>query len=105
MKIKLFIIIISCCIYSKVNAQDPVLQYFFGSRNVESWFFRFYETTYTGVIHREQWPDLDLKIDTDYAFFNTWNEKMNSGYGISVLNQRENVTNYNFTQTAIMPML
>jgi hypothetical protein len=23
---------------------------------------------------------------------------MNSGYGISVLNQRENVTNYNFTQ-------
>jgi hypothetical protein len=29
---------------------------------------------------------------------------MNSGYGISVLNQRENVTNYNFTQiNAIMP--
>jgi hypothetical protein len=27
-KIKLFIIIISCCIYSIINTQDPVLKYF-----------------------------------------------------------------------------
>lgn len=99
MKIKLFIIIVSCCIYSNVNAQDPVFtQYFLVPETLNPGFSGFMETTYTGVIHREQWPDLDLKIDTDYAFFNTWNEKMNSGYGISVLNQRENVTNYNFTQ-------
>lgn len=56
------------------------------------------ETTYAGIIHREQWPDLDLKIDTDYAFVNTWSESANSGFGISVLNQRENATNYNFAQ-------
>jgi hypothetical protein len=27
--------------------------------------------TYAGILHREQWPDLDLKVDTDYAL-NTW---------------------------------
>jgi hypothetical protein len=30
--------------------------------------FTFMETTYAGILHREQWPDLDLKVDTDYAF-------------------------------------
>jgi hypothetical protein len=30
-----------------------------------------------------------FKIDTDYAFFNTWNRRMNSGYGISVLSKRK----------------
>lgn len=99
MKIKLFFIIISCCIYSKVNAQDPVFtQYFLVPETLNPGFSGFMETTYAGIIHREQWPDLDLKIDTDYVFVNTWNENMNSGYGISILNQRENATNYNFTQ-------
>jgi type IX secretion system PorP/SprF family membrane protein len=99
MRIKLFIIIISCCFYSKLRAQDPVFsQYFLIPETLNPGFSGFMETTYTGIIHREQWPDLDLKIDTDYAFVNTWNENMNSGYGISVLNQRENATNYNFTQ-------
>jgi hypothetical protein len=31
-------------------------------------FTGFMETTYAGILHREQWPDLDLKVDTDYAF-------------------------------------
>jgi type IX secretion system PorP/SprF family membrane protein len=88
-----------CCFYSKLRAQDPVFtQYFLIPETLNPGFSGFMETTYTGVIHREQWPDLDLKIDTDYAFVNTWSESMNSGFGMSVLNQRENVTNYNFTQ-------
>jgi hypothetical protein len=29
------------------------------------------KTTHAGILHREQWPDLDLKVDTDYAFLNT----------------------------------
>ncbi|WP_291099890.1 MULTISPECIES: PorP/SprF family type IX secretion system membrane protein [unclassified Flavobacterium] len=99
MRFKLFIIIIMCCFYSKLRAQDPVFtQYFLIPETLNPGFSGFMETTYTGVIHREQWPDLDLKIDTDYAFVNTWSESMNSGFGMSVLNQRENVTNYNFTQ-------
>jgi type IX secretion system PorP/SprF family membrane protein len=99
MRFKLFIIIITCCFYSKLRAQDPIFtQYFLIPETLNPGFSGFMETTYTGIIHREQWPDLNLKIDTDYAFVNTWNESMNSGFGISVLNQRENITNYNFTQ-------
>lgn len=99
MRIKLFFIIIFCCFYSKIRAQDPVFtQYFLIPETLNPGFSGFMETTYTGVIHREQWPDLDLKIDTDYAFVNTWSESMNSGFGVSVLNQRENITNYNYTQ-------
>ena len=99
MKIKLLFIIISFCIYSKAKAQDPVFtQYFLVPETLNPGFSGFMETTYTGIIHREQLPDLDLKIDTDYAFLNTWNENISSGYGISVLNQRENASKYNFTQ-------
>lgn len=99
MKIKLFTIIFTCFFYSNVKAQDPVFtQYFLVPETLNPGFSGFMETTYTGIIHREQWPDLDLKIDTDYAFVNTWSESMNSGIGLSILNQRENVTNYNFTQ-------
>jgi type IX secretion system PorP/SprF family membrane protein len=99
MKIKLFIIIFSCFFYSNVKAQDPIFtQYFLVPETLNPGFSGFMETTYTGIIHREQWPDLDLKIDTDYAFINTWSESMNSGIGLSILNQRENLTNYNFTQ-------
>ena len=99
MRFKLFITIIACCIYSKTRAQDPIFtQYFLIPESLNPGFSGFMETTYTGIMHREQWPDLDLKIDTDYAFVNTWSENMNSGLGISILNQRENTTNYNFSQ-------
>jgi type IX secretion system PorP/SprF family membrane protein len=99
MRFKLFIIIIVSCFYSKTRAQDPIFtQYFLIPETLNPGFSGFMETTYTGIIHREQWPDLDLKIDTDYAFVNTWSEEMNSGFGISILNQRENITNYNFSQ-------
>ncbi|PKB15348.1 type IX secretion system membrane protein PorP/SprF [Flavobacterium sp. 5] len=99
MRLKLFIIIITCCFYTKTQAQDPIFtQYFLFPETLNPGFSGFMETTYTGIIHREQWPNLDLKINTDYAFVNTWSDKMNSGFGVSILNQRENATNYNFTQ-------
>lgn len=99
MRLKLFIIIIISCFYTEAKAQDPIFtQYFLVPETLNPGFSGFMETTYTGIIHREQWPDLDLNIATDYAFINTWSEKMNSGLGLSVLNQRENISNYNFTQ-------
>ncbi|MEO7976647.1 type IX secretion system membrane protein PorP/SprF [Flavobacterium sp.] len=99
MKFKLFFIIIIGCFFSKASAQDPIFtQYFLIPETLNPGFSGFMETTYAGIIHREQWPDLDLRIDTDYAFVNTWSENLNSGFGISVLNQRENVTHYNFSE-------
>jgi type IX secretion system PorP/SprF family membrane protein len=56
------------------------------------------ETTYVGVLHRTQWPDSNLKINTDYAFINMWVEDMNSGIGISFLNHRESFTDYNYSE-------
>ena len=97
MKLKLFFILITCCFFSQARAQDPIFtQYFLIPETLNPGFSGFMETTYAGIIHREQWPDLDLRIDTDYAFVNTWSDEINSGFGVSVLNQRENVTNYNF---------
>ncbi|KLT71430.1 MULTISPECIES: type IX secretion system membrane protein PorP/SprF [Flavobacterium] len=99
MKLKLLITIITCCFYSKVTAQDPIFtQYFLVPETLNPGFSGFMETTYAGIIHREQWPDLDLRVDTDYAFVNTWSESLNSGLGLSVLNQRENLSKYNYTQ-------
>lgn len=94
--ITLFIIILSCHVS---QAQDPVFtQYYFMPETLNPGFSGFEEASYTGILHRTQWPSLDLKINTQYGFFNTWFENMNSGIGVSVLNQHESNTNYNFTQ-------
>ncbi|MFW0738012.1 PorP/SprF family type IX secretion system membrane protein [Flavobacterium sp. T12S277] len=99
MRLKLFIIILMCCFFSETRAQDPIFtQYFLIPETLNPGFSGFMETTYAGIIHREQWPDLDLKIDTDYAFVNTWNENISSGYGLSVLNHRQNLNHYTYTQ-------
>jgi type IX secretion system PorP/SprF family membrane protein len=99
MRLKLLITIICCCFYSKTSAQDPIFtQYFLVPETLNPGFSGFMETTSTGIMHRTQWPELDLKIDTDYAYVNTWSKSMNSGLGVSILNQRENQTNYNYTE-------
>lgn len=58
----------------------------------------FMETTTVGILHRTQWPDSNLKINTQYAFINTWVESMNSGINLSVLNHTESFTDYNLSQ-------
>ena len=99
MKLKLFIILLTSCFFTQARAQDPVFtQYFLIPETLNPGFTGFMETTYAGIIHREQWPDLALRINSDYAFVNTWSDKINSGFGVSILNQRENATNYNFSQ-------
>ena len=99
MRIKLVLVLLSCLCFSNIQAQDPIFtQYFLVPETLNPGFTGFMETTYAGILHREQWPDLDLKVDTDYAFLNTWSDQMNSGIGFSFLNQRENLTNYNFSQ-------
>lgn len=83
------------------SARPNFYTIFYGARNPESWIHRFLETTNAGIIHRSQWTDLDFKVDTDFAFINTWVEPMNSGVGVSVLSHRERFTNYNFTQVNV----
>jgi len=96
------ILIISVCMLgfiSTVKAQDPIFtQYYLFPETLNSGFTGFQETTKAGVLHRTQWPDLNFRVDSDYANFNTWVPSMNSGVGINVLSQRERFTNFSLTQ-------
>ncbi|MEC3907937.1 PorP/SprF family type IX secretion system membrane protein [Tamlana sp. 2201CG12-4] len=99
MKLKIATVLIIICFYSKVKAQDPIFsQYFLVPETINPGFSGFEEATYMGIMHRTQWPNLNLKVDTEYAYVNTWIETMNSGIGFSFINQRENITNYNHFQ-------
>ena len=98
--IRIIIIIIffflSTC---KTCAQDPLFtQSFLVPETLNPSFISVYESSSAGLLHRSQWPNLDLKIESKYAFVNIWFENSNSGLGISVIDQRQNFTNYGFTQ-------
>ncbi|WP_303317806.1 PorP/SprF family type IX secretion system membrane protein [Flavivirga abyssicola] len=98
MKFKISVLIIISCFCLKVSAQDPVFtQYHLVPETMNPGFSGFEDATYFGLIHRTQWPRLNLRIDTEYAFFNTWLENI-GGVGISILNQHENNTSYNHLQ-------
>ena len=98
MKIRLSIIIILCCLSFKVQAQDPIFsQYFLVPETINPGFSGFEDASYFGLIHRTQWPSLDLRVDTEYAFFNSWIEDV-GGIGFSILNQHESNTKYNHLQ-------
>ena len=98
MKIKLYTFIILCCLSFKMKAQDPIFsQYFLVPETLNPGFSGFEDASYFGLIHRTQWPSLDLRVDTEYVFFNSWIEDV-GGIGFSIVNQHENNTNYNHLQ-------
>lgn len=99
MKINRIIALLALMIGFQSNAQDPIFtQYYNVLQYINPGFAGYNETLNAGLIHRTQWPDLNLKIDTDYAFFNTWVESMNSGMGINIISNREQTNGYNMTQ-------
>ncbi|MBC3758881.1 PorP/SprF family type IX secretion system membrane protein [Hyunsoonleella sp. SJ7] len=101
MKARLYLITLMICFCFKAKAQDPIFtQYFMVPETLNPGFSGFEQATYFGVMHRTQWPHLDLQVDTQYAFLNTWLESSRDGMGIgfSILNQHETSTNYNHFQ-------
>ena len=99
MKLKLLTITIFFCLIQQIKAQDPIFtQYFMMPQTINPSFTGYLETTQFGVIHRTQWPSLDLRVDTDYGFMNTWVDEANSGIGVSFLRQRESQTRYTYSQ-------
>jgi type IX secretion system PorP/SprF family membrane protein len=101
MKLKfiLFIVLTSLSI-TEVKAQDPVFtQYFLVPETLNPAFAGTLITGYAGLIHRSQWPNDTRRIDTEYAFVNgPIGPERNMGLGLSILNQREVFTNYNYVQ-------
>lgn len=99
MKIKAVTFIFFLCVSFTVKAQDPIFtQYFMVPETLNAGFTGFLETTNTGILHKTQWPNLNFRLESDFAFINTWLDDINSGIGLSVLSQREKFTNYNFTE-------
>lgn len=101
MKTYIFSIIALLCL-NTLSAQDPIFtQYFMVPQTINPAFTGFMETTLVGVMHRSQWPNASLKINSDYAFLNAWSEDMRSGFGVNLLSQRESFTNYDLTQVNV----
>ena len=93
------IIILYFSLITNAMAQDPFFSNnFLIPETLNPAFVGISESKSLGVLHRSQWPNFKLQIDSNFAFFNSWQESINSGIGISVVNQEQNFTNYNFTQ-------
>lgn len=84
----------------KVRAQDPIFtQYFLVPETINPAFTGTLVTGYSGIIHRSQWPNENRRIDTEYAFINgPIGPDREMGLGLTILNQREVFTNYNYVQ-------
>ena len=97
---KNFLFLLFCCLLFSIEgkAQDPIFTQF--SLMPEAFnpaFTGIANTWNAGILHRSQWPDANRKIETQFGFINNLitNEL---GLGITVLNNHENFTNYNYSQ-------
>ena len=101
-KLYTYIIIGLVMLSVKSYAQDPIFtQYFLIPETQNPSFTGFLESTSAGVFHRSQWVSLNLKVDTDYAYFSTYSEEAQSGIGVNFLNHRESFTGYNYVQANV----
>lgn len=98
MKFKLYTLFICITFSVNVKAQDPVFtQFLLVPETLNPGFTGSASSWNAGLIHRRQWPEGNRRIDTQYGFANNLVTD-NLGLGITVLNQKETFTNYNYFQ-------
>ena len=96
MKFKLYILLVFVSTFIEVRAQDPVFtQFLIVPESLNPGFTGSASSWNAGIIHRRQWPKGNRRIDTQYAFANNLVTD-NLGIGITLLNQNETFTNYNY---------
>lgn len=96
MKFKLYILLIFVSTFIEVKAQDPVFtQFLIVPETLNPGFTGSASSWNAGIIHRRQWPKSNKRIDTQYGFANNLVTD-NLGIGITMLNQNEVFTNYNY---------
>jgi len=54
-----------------------------------------------GVLNRTQWPGLDYSLNSQFFYFDNYIERYNSGLELTILNQVETVTRFNYTQIGL----
>ncbi len=98
MKIKLLFCFLLSLFSIDVKAQDPIFtQFFLVPETLNPGFTGYLDTWHAGLLHRRQWPNGNRRIDSNFAFVNTAvNDQV--GLGLTILNQREVFTNYNYLQ-------
>jgi len=85
--------------FGKVYSQDPIFsQTFLVPETISSSFTGALRSTKLGVLHRSQWTNFGIKVNTNFAYFDTWAEGFRSGIGISFLNHTESENQYSFNQ-------
>ncbi|TBV25656.1 hypothetical protein DMZ43_12020 [Meridianimaribacter sp. CL38] len=105
MRIKKSLLTILLFLFGYVaRAQDPIFtQSFFVQETLNPAFSGFEDNgrTHLGLLHRTQWPNLDLKINTQYFFWNKsieYGSGQGFGFGLSGLRHHESFTNYSHHQ-------
>jgi type IX secretion system PorP/SprF family membrane protein len=98
MKLKLTLTLLSSFLLTTAWAQDPVFtQFSLVPETLNPGFTGYLDTWHAGALHRSQWPNGDKKIETNYAFVNkSISDKVS--LGLTILNQREVFTTYNYLQ-------
>ena len=98
MKSKHLLLVLLSFVSFQVKAQDPVFtQFSLIPETLNPGFTGFQYNWRAGIIHKRQWPDGNRVIDTDFGFLNKMVGE-HAALGITVLNNREAFTNYNYLQ-------
>ncbi|HCQ12461.1 PorP/SprF family type IX secretion system membrane protein [Flavobacterium sp.] len=98
MKLKNILFVVLSFVSFQVKAQDPVFsQFSLIPETLNPGFTGFQYNWRAGIIHKRQWPDGNRVIDTDFGFLNKMVGE-HAALGITVLNNREAYTNYNYLQ-------
>jgi len=99
---KKLILIILALNYISTKAQDVVfLQSFLVPETLSSSFTGILKHPKMGSLHKSQFTNSGIKINTHYAYYDTWFDRFNSGIGVTVLNHQEVNSNYNYSQLNI----
>jgi type IX secretion system PorP/SprF family membrane protein len=99
----IFPIVFVITIYT-ARAQDPIFsQSNYVQETLNPGFSGFEDDgrIYAGILSRLQWPNLDLKLTTQYAFVNLsydYGPSLGFGVGVSAVMQYESFNNYNYSQ-------
>ena len=98
MKSKHILFVVLSFFSFQVKAQDPVFtQFSLIPETLNPGFTGFQYNWRAGLIHKRQWPDGNRVIDTDFGFLNKMIGE-HAALGITILNNREAFTNYNYLQ-------
>ena len=100
---KNILVILLLFIFSEIRGQDPVFTQFYASPTIlNPAFAGSRNSTRFSAGYRNQWRGVNSKINTFYASGDGFVGPINSGVGVNLINQKEELTNYSYTQVNLL---